>query len=226
MAKAREKAKVRKPITVAQAALNQVSRAGYHRPETPTPERLLQAKGAAYVETFDEEVEVSCGDKFEKRTAVNVRVRVTDGPFDRMASRGELDKRPEIHLALQTAGERYRQDWYDGRPGGMKSVDFLQEVRGTAGGMFASEKQSDAWARYSAAKDAIPLDYQSAVLNIVCYDKPVLEVGEILARSKSPKLATTIGMFALRRGLAALAIHYKIVTFHDVALPEIQTAAS
>jgi hypothetical protein len=195
-------------------------RSGYRAPEGPNVERLLRAGDAAHVETFSEVVEVARGDKFEAVSVDFVRMRIDDGPLARLRDRGQLDRDDKArNWALAMAGEKYRQMFFRSGLDPLHSLDLTREVAVafSPGGMWRSESQVEALQHYRDAREAIPEDFREPLAAIVLRDREIVDVGREIGAYKDAKMAGAVALFILRRGLAALARHYKMISAADAA---------
>ena len=101
----------------------------------------------------------------------------------------------------------------------LHSLDPTREVA-TAyapGAMWRSESQVEALQRFWAARDAIPEDFRSAVAAIVLEDREIVDVGREIGAYRDAKMAGAVALFILRRGLSALARHYRMIAAVDAA---------
>ena len=204
----------------ARRMLRDFGRSGYRAPEGPSVERLLRAGDAARVETFSEVVEVARGEKFEAVAVEFARMRVEDGPLARLRDRGQLDRDDKArNWALALAGEKYRQIYVRSGLDPLHSLDPTREVA-TAyapGSMWRSESQVEALQHFRAAREAIPEDFRSALAAIVLEDREIVDVGREIGAYRDAKMAGAVALFILRRGLAALARHYRMISAVDAA---------
>jgi len=204
----------------ARKMLKTFQRSGYRAPEGPSVERLLQAGDTARIETFSEVVEVARGDKFEAVAVDFVRMRLDDGPLARLRDRGQLDRDDKgRNLALAMAGEKYRQMYVRSGLDPLHSLDPTREVASAyaPGALWRSESQVEALQHYRAARESIPEDFRSAVAAIVLEDREIVDVGREIGAYRDAKMAGAVALFILRRGLAALARHYKMISAHQAA---------
>jgi hypothetical protein len=204
----------------ARKMLKTFRRSGYRAPEGPSVERLLRAGDAARVETFSEVVEVARGDRFEAVAVDFVRMRIDDGPLARLRDRGQLDRDDKArNLALAMAGEKYRQIYVRSGLDPLHSLDPTREVA-TAyapGAMWRSESQVEALQHFQAAREAIPEDFRAPLAAIVLEDREIVDVGREIGAYRDAKMAGAVALFILRRGLAALARHYRMISAGDAA---------
>ena len=199
----------------ARKLLEDFHRSGYRAPEGPSVERLLRAGENARVETFSEVVEVSRGDTFEAVAVDFVRMRMDDGPLARLRDRNQLDRDDKgRNLALAQAGEKYRQAFFRSGLDPLRALDVSSEVRAAYSphGMWRSESQLEALQSYRAAREAIPEDFRAAVAAMVLEDREIVDVGREIGAYKDAKMAGAVALFILRRGLAALARHYRMIS--------------
>jgi hypothetical protein len=208
------------PEAKARKMLRDFKRSGYRAPEGPTVERLLRAGDAARVEMFSDVVEVSRGEKFEAVAVEFSRMRLDDGPLARLRDRGQLDRDDKArNWALALAGEKYRQMYIRSGLDPLHSLDPTREVA-TAyapGAMWRSESQVEALQHFRAARDAIPEDFRSSLAAIVLEDREIVDVGREIGAYRDAKMAGAVALFILRRGLAALARHYRMISAADAA---------
>ncbi len=198
----------------AQRMLKNFRRSGYRAPEAPQVERLLKAGEAARIETFSELVEVSRGDKFETVAVDFVRMRIDDGPLARLRDRNQLDRDDKMrNLALAQAGEKYRESFFRAGLDPLRSLDPTREI-GSAyspNGLWRCEGQIEALHKFRTAREAIPEDFRDPLAAIVLSDREPVDVGREIGAYKDGKMAGAVALFILRRGLTALARHYKMI---------------
>jgi hypothetical protein len=190
---------------------------GYRKPEGPSVERLLKAGEAAKVETFSEIVDVAQGDKFESVTVDFVRMRMDDGPLARLRDRNQLDRENRAkNLALAQAGEKYRHDFFRAGLDPLRALDPSQEVSAaySPNGLWRCESQIEALQKFRAARDAIPEDFREPLAAIVLNDREPVDIGRDIGAYRDAKMAGAVALFILRRGLAALARHYRMISVH------------
>jgi hypothetical protein len=188
---------------------------GYRAPDAPPLERLLKAGDAAKIETFSEVVEVARGDAFEAVAVDFVRMRLDDGPLARLRDRNQLDRDDKArNWALAEAGEKYRQDFFRAGLDPLRSLDPAQEVSAaySPNGLWRCESQIEALQRFRAAREAVPEDFREALAAIVCNEREPVDVGREIGAYKDAKMAGAVALFILRRGLAALARHYRMIS--------------
>ncbi|MCW2275063.1 hypothetical protein GJ654_10055 [Rhodoblastus acidophilus] len=204
----------------ARKMLKAFHRSGYRAPEGPSVERLLHAGETAHVERFSEVVEVARGDTFEAVAVDFVRLRIDDGPLARLRDRGQLDRDDKArNWALGLAGEKYRHMYFRSGLDPLHSLDPTREVATdyAPGALWRSESQLDALQRFWAARDAIPEDFRSAVAAIVLEDREIVDVGREIGAYRDAKMAGAVALFILRRGLSALARHYRMIAAVDAS---------
>jgi hypothetical protein len=190
---------------------------GYRKPEGPSVERLLRAGEAAKVETFSEIVEIARGDKFESVTVDFVRMRMDDGPLARLRDRNQLDRENRAkNLALAQAGEKYRHDFFRAGLDPLRALDPSQEVSAaySPNGLWRCESQIEALQKFRAAREAIPDDFREPLAAIVLNDREPVDVGREIGAYRDAKMASAVALFILRRGLTALARHYRMISAH------------
>lgn len=186
---------------------------GYRKPEGPSVERLVKAGEAAKVETFSEVVEVARGDIFEAVAVNFVRMRMDDGPLARLRDRNQLDRDDRAkNLAMAQAGEKYRHDFFRAGLDPLSAIDPSKEVSAaySPGGLWRCESQIEALQKFRAAREAIPDDFREPLAAIVLSDREPVDIGREIGAYKDAKMAGAVALFILRRGLAALARHYRI----------------
>ena len=190
---------------------------GYRKPEGPSVERLLKAGEAAKVETFSEIVEVAQGDKFESVTVDFVRMRMDDGPLARLRDRNQLDRENRArNLALAQAGEKYRHDFFRAGLDPLRALDPSREVSAaySPNGLWRCESQIEALQKFRAAREAIPDDFREPLAAIVLNDREPVDIGREIGAYRDAKMAGAVALFILRRGLTALARHYRMISVH------------
>ncbi|WP_298354014.1 hypothetical protein [Rhodoblastus sp.] len=199
----------------ARRALQKFERAGARAPQAPSVERLLRAGGAARVETFSEAVEISRGDKFVTETVDCVRMRLDDGPLARLRDRNQLDRADKArNFALAQAGEKYREIFFRAGLDPLRTLDPSREVNAafSPNGMWRCESQIENLQKFRAAREAIPQDFREPLAAIVLEDREIVDVGREIGAYKDAKMAGAVALFILRRGLAALARHYRLIS--------------
>jgi hypothetical protein len=199
----------------ARRMLETLQRSGYRTAEGPSVERLVKAGEAARIETFSEVVEVARGDKFEAVAVDFVRIRLDDGPLARLRDRNQLDRDNKArNLTLAQAGEKYRHDFFHAGLSPLGALDPSKEISAaySPNGMWRCESQIDALQKYRAAREAIPDDFREALEAIVCNEREPVDVGREFGAYKDAKMAGAVAMFILRRGLTALARHYRMIS--------------
>ena len=188
---------------------------GYRKPEGPSVERLLKAGEAAKVETFSEVVEVARGDCFEAVAVDFVRMRIDDGPLARLRDRNQLDREDRLkNLAMSQAGEKYRHDYFRAGLDPLQALDPSKEVSTaySPNGLWRCESQIEALQKFRAAREAIPDDFREPLAAIVLNDREPVDIGREIGAYKDAKMAGAVALFILRRGLTALARHYRMIS--------------
>lgn len=201
--------------TSARRALEKFHRAGDRACEGPNVERLIKAGEAARIETFSEAVEVARGDKFEAETVEMVRMRLDDGPLARLRDRNQLDRADKArNFALAQAGEKYRESFFRAGLDPLRSLDPSREVSApySPNGLWRCEGQIEALQKYRAAREAIPEDFREALASIVLNEREIVDVGREVGAYQDAKMAGAVALFILRRGLTALARHYRLIS--------------
>ena len=187
---------------------------GYREPEGPNVARLLRAGESARVETFSEVVEVSRGDEFEAVAADFVRMRLDDGPLARLRDRNQLDRADKFrNLALAEAGDKYRQTFFRAGLDPLGAIDPSKEVSAaySPNGLWRCESQIEALQKFRAARDSIPEDFREPLDALVLHDRDLADIGREVGAYKDAKMAGAVALFILRRGLTALARHYRML---------------
>jgi len=198
----------------ARKMLRAFHRAGCRAAEGPSVERLVHAGDAAHVEKFSEVAEVARGDTFEAVAVDCVRMRIDDGPLARLRDRGQLDRDDKArNWALALAGETYRSMFFRSGLDPLHSLDPTREVAAAyaPGAMWRSESQLEALQKFWAARDAIPEDFRAPLAAIVLEDREIVDVGREIGAYRDAKMAGAVALFILRRGLFALARHYRMI---------------
>jgi hypothetical protein len=199
----------------ARRLLTTFRRSGARAAEAPNVERLLKAGDAAKIETFSEVVEVARGDQFEAVAVDFVRMRLDDGPLARLRDRNQLDRDDKArNLALAEAGEKYRQDYFRAGLDPLRSLDPAKEVSAaySPNGLWRCESQIEALQNFRAAREAVQEDFRDALAAIICNEREPVDVGREIGAYKDAKMAGAVALFILRRGLAALARHYRMIS--------------
>ncbi len=158
--------------------------------------------------------------RFEAVAVDFVRMRIDDGPLARLRDRNQLDRDDKArNLALAQAGEKFRQAFFRAGLDPLHSLDPTREVATAYSphGMWRSESQMEALQNYRAARDAIPEDFREPLAAIVLDDREIVDVGRKIGAYKDAKMAGAVALFILRRGLAALARHYRMIAAHEAA---------
>jgi hypothetical protein len=190
-------------------------RSGARASEAPNVERLLKAGETAKIESFSEVVEVARGEQFEAVAVDLVRMRIDDGPLARLRDRNQLDRDDKArNWALAEAGEKYRQDFFRAGLDPLRSIDPAKEVSAaySPNGLWRCESQIEALQNFRAAREAVPEDFRDALAAIVCNEREPVDVGREIGAYKDAKMAGAVALFILRRGLAALARHYRMIS--------------
>lgn len=175
--------------------------------QTPSIERLVHAHGAAKLEKFTETD--ACGRDSEK-----ARLRLDDGVLARLRDRGQLDRADKtLNAALAAAGEKYREDFYRAGLDPLRSADISTEIRVafTPDGLWRSEAQLLHLQRFNAAREKIPEDFRDAIKAVALEDRDLVDVGREIGAYRDAKMACAVALFMVRRGLAALARHYRLL---------------
>ncbi|HUO54844.1 MAG TPA: hypothetical protein VMU18_08895 [Rhodoblastus sp.] len=199
----------------ARRQLNKFHRAAPREVEGPNVERLTQAAGAARVEAFSDVMEIARGDKFVSETVENIRMRLDDGPLARLRDRNQLDRADKArNVALAQAGEKYRESYFRSGLDPLRSIDPSQEVRAafSPNGLWRCESQIAYLQQFRAAREAIPEDFREPLAAIVLEDREIVDVGREIGAYKDVKMAGAVALFILRRGLNALARHYRLIS--------------
>jgi len=199
----------------ARRTLEKFHRSGDRPSEGPSAERLARAADAARIETMSEKVEVSRGDKFETETIELVRMRLDDGPLARLRDRNQLDRADKArNFALAQAGEKYRESFFRAGLDNLRSLDPSREVSAaySPNGLWRCEGQIEALQKFRAAREAIPEDFREPLAAIVLADREIVDVGREVGAYQDGKMAGAVALFILRRGLTALARHYKMIS--------------
>lgn len=199
----------------ARRALENFHRSGDRACEGPSVERLMKAGGAAHIETFSEVVEAARGDKFEPEMVNMVRMRLDDGPLARLRDRNQLDRADKArNFALAQAGEKYRETFFRAGLDPLRALDFSREVSAaySPNGLWRCEGQIEALQKFRAAREAIPEDFREPLAAIVLSDREIVDVGREVGAYQDAKMAGAVALFILRRGLTALARHYRMVS--------------
>lgn len=198
----------------ARRALQKFQRMGQRAPDGPSVERLMQAGGAARIETFSETVEIARGDKFEEATVELVRMRLDDGPLARLRDRNQLDRADKArNFALAQAGEKYREAFFRAGLDPLRSLDPSQEVSApySPKGLWRCESQIENLQKFRAARESVPEDFREPLAAMVLEDREIVDVGREVGAYRDAKLAGAVALFILRRGLTALARHYRLI---------------
>ena len=199
----------------ARRTLKKFERSGARAPQAPSAERLLQAGGAARVEVFSEVVEISRGDRFLTETVDCVRMRLDDGPLARLRDRSQLDRADKArNFTLAQAGEKYRESFFRAGLDPLRTLDPAQEVKSSfsPNGLWRCESQIENLQKFRAAREAIPEDFREPLAAIVLEDREIVDVGREIGAYKDAKMAGAVALFILRRGLTALARHYRLIS--------------
>jgi hypothetical protein len=199
----------------ARRALKKFEQTGARAPQAPSAERLLQAGGAARIEFFSDVVEISRGNKFVTETVECVRMRLDDGPLSRLRDRNQLDRADKArNFALAQAGEKYRESFFRAGLDPLRTLDPSQEVKSafSPSGMWRCESQIENLQKFRAAREAIPEDFREPLASIVLEDREIVDVGREIGAYKDAKMASAVALFILRRGLMALARHYRLIS--------------
>lgn len=175
--------------------------------DAPPLERLVHAHGAARLEKFTET------DASGHETA-KTRIRLDEGVLARLRDRGQLDRSDKaLNAALAAAGEKYREDFYRAGLDPLRSADLTSEIHVafTPDGLWRSEAQLLHLQKFNAAREKIPEDFRDALKAVVLEDRDLVEVGRDIGAYRDAKMACAVALFILRRGLTALARHYRLL---------------
>ena len=199
----------KRKAAVREARMARSAKASYHPPEFPTPERALRAeeKGEP-VQTveFEEEVEVSEGDRFVRRKVGQVHFRVCDDPFSRLCGKGYLGQGDaNRNLVLCQAGLRYREIWMKAGRRSPGSVDWGRLGISTNSGMFESESVANAFAILTRIEISMGAEQRVVARAIVLEDREVLDIGRQISGYAAEKQATACALMLLRQGLSSVA---------------------
>lgn len=170
---------------------NGISLAAVLSVETAAPERLVRAAND------------------NTKLPGNV-VRLTDWPFYRMYSRGQLDPNPEVNEDLYAAGFRFYTDWYHSGMASYSSpdlsrpiVDQSHQAREPIG-----EQQLIRRRLYREARAALGERFREVIEPIVLEDKTAKDIALSVTRYKQIDTATAVTIEKLNTGLQLLRSHY------------------
>ncbi len=115
---------------------------------------------------------------------------------------------------MAQAGEKYRHDFFRAGLDPLGAIDPSKEVSAaySPGGLWRCESQIDALQKFRAAREAIPDDFREPLAAIVLSDREPVDIGREIGAYKDAKMAGAVALFILRRGLAALARHYRMIS--------------
>jgi hypothetical protein len=130
-----------------------------------------------------------------------------DAPLERLLARGGLNQ------DQYRAAEKYRVHWYRaGLAGSLQSVDanrvFATDVSNFSG-MAKTEAQAFHRGQYRAAVELIGIIQAAILETIVCYEKPLAEVGVKMGWKSKPK-GIDAAEDLLRNALNTLCRHWGI----------------
>jgi len=206
-----ERRKSKRQIAKAERALKAFrDKAGDRQSLGPTPERLLKAAGAARIEKFEESAEVagSFNDGMVETVEVTLaRVRLSDdGPITRLCARGQLAPEDKgLNAILGKAARRLRDEWARAGRETVQAIDTTRELVDGGPGLLAMESAIDASIHYRAALAVIPAGYRPFVVGVVIDQQAPRVVGRKITGYRNVNAAAAVCMWALQRGLLALA---------------------
>jgi hypothetical protein len=160
--------------------------------EAATPERLAMSE--------DSIITVDGARQFE------------DELLMRLGKKGQLWPEQKANEALQLAGIKYYEDWYNAGMGGLQAIDY-GKVSGGQGGsgssMPPSRMAAQARASYRAARASMPAKYRKPVEAIILEGQSdLVAVGRAATGAKDRSLARSMALERFTAGLYLLAKHY------------------
>lgn len=177
--------------------------------EMPTPERIIQARGAVEIGKAETVVDASRKDGVISQP----RVRLSDDPWARIKASPKLHADPDMRRLLGEAGDRFAQDHWTAFGPDLSAMDPSREGGcGTTDGWFASDYKLAASKRWSKAVDA--LDAFAGVarfaVDAICIrgSSPVDVGKQIMPGSGYHREHAGVAIHTLSLGLARLAKHY------------------
>lgn len=134
----------------------------------------------------------------------------------RLASKGQLWPDRKTNEALEMAGIKYHEDWYNSGMGGLQAIDY-GKVSGGQGGsgssMPPSRMAAQARTNYRAARAAMPAKYRKPVeLILLEGQSDLVSVGKAITGAASPHTARSVAIERFTAGLYLLAKHYVFLT--------------
>lgn len=137
-------------------------------------------------------------------------VRLTDWPFHRMYSRGQLDPDQGVNEDLYAAGFRYYTDWYHSGMASYSSpdmsrpiVDQSHQAREPIG-----EQQLIRRRLYREARAVLGDRFREVIEPIVLGDKTLADIAVAVTRYSDLSKARPAAMERLNNGLRVLSAHY------------------
>lgn len=137
--------------------------------------------------------------------------RLTDWPFHRMYSRGQLDPDNGVNEDLYAAGFRYYTDWYHSGMSSYSSPDMSRPIvdQSHQSREPIGEQQLIRRRLYREARAVLGDRFREVVEPIVLEDKTAGEIAFSVTRHKSEKQAVAVTMERLNNGLRVLSSHYR-----------------
>lgn len=207
-------ATVRRLVKDQRRFIHNLRNTGPTSPDTPTAERLVQARGGFEVEGFEEQVEIQGEDgKPATQEIKGRRVRMSDIPLTMLKDRGLLapgDKFANAFLAQ--VGKKYFEEWFNSGKHSIAAMDFSKPfVNGSQvpSGYFQNEWQRDQFYLWTNARESIYSRFQAPVDNLVLYEMDLVSVGRNLHNGATHAAqCRAVALFCVRAGLENLADHY------------------
>lgn len=198
--------------------------------EMPTPERIIQARGAVEIGRAETVVDASRKDGVISQP----RVRLSDDPWARIKASPKLHADPDMRRLLGEAGDRFAQDHWAAFGSDLSAMDPSREGGcGATDGWFASDYKLAASKRWSKAVDAlddlIPVSNNSKDIRVARFARfaadavcirgwELVDVGRRipvgrcgLKQSNRKETNRDNAMAVLSHGCMALAKHYGLV---------------
>jgi hypothetical protein len=211
---------VKKEIAVAKRAIAAM-RARENLEDGPTPERLARAgKNYSVNEHNDRVVEmVSPDGRASQDTIASKHIRVTDAPFDRLASRCLLaPKDTDKNRVLATAGERYRELWYISGLGPIRAQDLTREGDRVSipWAPFQSERQASARLSYRRAREALHTEHRAVLDQVLLAEVDLATAGRNASGRVQETAAVAIAVDRIACACYTLAVHFGMLAVSTI----------
>lgn len=141
-------------------------------------------------------------------------------PLERLRDQGKLDPNPRVNLAMFEAAEKLYTHFYQGGLKGIQAQDLSRASGSGDGGACQFPASENAMFHRGKFREAtrimgwhVDSPYRGAgrlVVDVVCYEMPVLEAGRIHTPPARTDTIAAKGMEKLCEGLFILAAHWRL----------------